>query len=47
MPKVIKKTGATIYECLSGFRFNNIFLQAAIKFWLHDSFLRPIPETKK
>ena len=40
------KTGQSIYECLLGFCFNNIFC-AATNFGCIDSFLRPIPETKK
>ena len=40
------KTEQSIYECLLGFCFNNIFC-AATNFGCIDSFLRPIPETKK
>ena len=36
MPKVIKLE-QSIYECLLGFYFNNIFC-AATKFWLHRQF---------
>ena len=36
MPKVIKPE-QSIYECLLGFCFNNIFC-AATKFWLHRQF---------
>ena len=41
-----KKTEQSIYECLLGFCFNNIFC-AATNFGCIDSFLAPIPETKK
>ena len=45
MPKVIK-TEQSIYECLLGFIFNNIFLRRH-KFWLHRQFFFcPIPETE-
>ena len=45
MPKV--QTEQSIYECLLGFCFNNIFC-AATNFGCIDSFLLPpIPETKK
>ena len=41
MPKVInKKTEQSIYECLLGFCFNNIFC-AATNFGCIDSFLLP------
>ena len=43
MPKVIKPS-KSIYECLLGFCFNNIFC-AATNFGCIDSFLAPIPET--
>ena len=36
MPKVIK-TEQSIYECLLGFCFNNIFLRRH-KFWHHRDF---------
>ena len=39
MPKAIK-TEQSIYECLLGFCFNNIFC-AATKFWLHRQFSSP------
>ena len=45
MPKVIK-TEQSIYECLLGFCFNNIFC-AATNFGCIDSFLRPIPENEE
>ena len=45
MPKAIK-TEQSIYECLLGFCFNNTFC-AATNFGCIDSFLCPIPETKK
>ena len=45
MPKVAK-TEQSIYECLLGFCFSNIFC-AATNFGCIDSFFCPIPETKK
>ena len=42
----VNKTEQSIYECLLGFCFNNIFC-AATNFGCIDSFLRLIPETKK
>ena len=44
MPKVIKPSNP-LHECLLA-SFNNIFC-AATNFGCIDSFLRPIPETKK
>ena len=41
------KNQQPIYECLLGFLFNNITFCAATNFGCIDSFLRPIPETKK
>ena len=43
---LVLKPEQSIYECLLGFCFNNIFC-AATNFGCIDSFLRPIPETKK
>ena len=40
MPKVIKPEKESIYECLLGFCFNNIFC-AATNFGCIDSFLLP------
>ena len=41
------KTEQSIYECLLGFLFPNNIFRAATNFGCIDSFLRPIPETKK
>ena len=40
------KTEQSIYECLLGFCFNNIFC-AATNFGCIDSFLRPIPRNEE
>ena len=45
MPKVIKPSNL-LHVAFAGFCFNNIFC-AATNFGRIDSFLRPIPETKK
>ena len=46
MPRKSNKTEQSIYECLLGFCFNNIFC-AATNFGCIDSFLLPNSETKK
>ena len=46
MPKVDNKTEQSIYECLLGFCFNNIFRAPQI-LAASTVFFCPIPETKK
>ena len=46
MPKVIK-TEQSIYECLLGFCFNNIFCAATNFGCIDQFFFCPIPETEE